>query len=261
MDTTPRRVIRIQHGHRTEDHDALVVESPIEFRIDGVPVAVLMRTPGADADLALGFCLTEGILFRPGEYSDLVPDGEGDRFRIVLAPGVQIDPERFRRSTYTTSSCGVCGKASIDAVRIAAAPPAAGPHLSADSISLLPHRLRALQPGFDATGGIHAAAIFSGGGDPLAAAEDVGRHNAVDKAIGALARSMWPLPPSVLCVSGRVSFEIAQKAAVAGIPIVVGVSAASSLAVELAEELGMTLVGFARGSSMVVYADRGRVTA
>ena len=259
MDTAARDVIHIRNGSRLFDRDVLVVEAPIEFRIQGVPVAVLMRTPGSDADLALGFCLTEGILLHPGEFADLAPDGDGDRYAIELAPGVEIDPEQFRRNTYTTSSCGVCGKASIDAVRIAARPAVHGPSMSATSVCTLPERLRSLQPAFDATGGIHAAVIFSGDGEPLSVAEDVGRHNAVDKAIGALALSAWPLAPSVLCVSGRVSFEIVQKAAVAGIPMVVGVSAASSLAVELAEELGMTLVGFARGASMVVYTDPGRI--
>jgi FdhD protein len=261
VDTTTRRVTRVEGGRSSTESDHLVVEAPVEFRLDRVPIAVLMRTPGDDVSLALGFCLTEGIILAPAEFEGLAPEGEGDRYRIVLSPGVEIDPERFRRNTYTTSSCGVCGKASIDAVRVAVrGVPSAGPFLSTAVIGALPARLRARQPAFDATGAIHAAAIFDADASIESVAEDVGRHNAVDKAIGELSRRRWPLGSAVLCVSGRISFEIVQKAAVAGIPIVVGVSAASSLAVDLAEDMGMTLVGFARGSSMVVYTDPGRIT-
>lgn len=250
--------------HRFDPHpvagvDRLAEEQPLELRIGGVPVAVLMSTPAMEAELALGFALTEGILLSPTELAEVVRSGEGDRFDLVLAPGVSIDPEQFRRNTYTTSSCGVCGKASIDAVRVAARPLPPGPILTPGLISSLPGRLSQAQPGFDATGGLHAAVLFSPEGDLLASAEDVGRHNAVDKTIGKLARKRWPFGEIVLAVSGRVSFEIVQKAAVVGIPMVVGVSAATSLAVDLAAELGLTLIGFARGESFVTYAGLERV--
>jgi FdhD protein len=244
-------------GVRTEEvTDSVVVEEPMEIRLDGVPLAVLMRTPGGERDLALGFAITEGIVLSPTEVASVENEGDGDRFRIVLASGVKVDPEQFRRNAYTTSSCGVCGKASIDAVRVTSRPLPGGPMVGAAFLSSLPARLRDAQPTFAATGGLHGAAIFDAEGNLLSSAEDVGRHNATDKAIGALARKRWPLGESILMVSGRISFEITQKAAVAGIPMVAGVSAASSLAVELAGELGMTLIGFVRGEGMVIYADR-----
>lgn len=232
----------------------------MEIRLGGVPLAVLMRTPGGEADLALGFAITEGIVFSPKEVASVESEGDGDRYRLVLSPGVEVDPEQFRRNAYTTSSCGVCGKASIDAVRITSPPLPTGPLLPTSLVSSLPARLQDAQPTFTATGGLHGAAIFDAEGILLSAAEDIGRHNATDKAIGALARRRWPLGELILMVSGRISFEITQKAAVAGIPVVAGVSAASSLAVELASDLGMTLIGFVRGDDMVIYADpAGRV--
>jgi FdhD protein len=248
-------------NHPHTEADFVVVEEPMEIRLDGVPLAVLMRTPGAEEELVLGFALTEGIVLSPAEIAAVRPDGDGDRYRIVLGPGVRVDPEQFRRNAYTTSSCGVCGKASIDAVRVAARPLPAGPQITPDFVGALPDRLREAQPTFATTGGLHGAAIFDANGELLAAAEDVGRHNATDKAIGSLARRRWPLGEVILMVSGRISFEITQKAAVAGIPIVAGVSAGSSLAVELAGDLGMTLVGFVRGESLVVYADRSRIVS
>jgi FdhD protein len=238
--------------------DEVVVEAPLELRLGSTPIAVVMRTPGMDEDLALGFALTEGIVLRPSEIGAVRPVGP-DRLELVPAEGVEIDPEQFRRNLYATSSCGVCGKASIDAVRITSPRLPAGPVLSPAMVSSLPDRLRAAQPTFDATGGIHAAGIFDPDGTLLAAAEDVGRHNAVDKAIGRAARLRWPLGEVVLAVSGRASFEVAQKAAVGGIPLIAGVSAASSLAAELADELGMTLVGFTRDAGFVVYAGAARV--
>lgn len=253
-------VIRIDQGASPSSvTDRLVVEEPMEIRLGSTPLAVLMRTPGQESDLVLGFAITEGIVLSPGEVSSVEDLGDGDRYQLVLADGVKVDAEQFRRNTYTTSSCGVCGKASIDAVRIAARPLPPGPKISVELLLSLPERLSEAQPTFAATGGLHAAAIFSATGDPLSAAEDVGRHNATDKAIGALARNRWPLGEVILMVSGRISFEIAQKAAVAGIPIVAGVSAASSLAVELANDLGMTICGFVRDRSLVIYAGSGRL--
>lgn len=231
----------------------------MELRLTGVPLAVVMRTPGADRDLALGFALTEGMILAPDEIKDIIPRGDGDRWELVLSDGVVIDPEQFRRNTYTSSSCGVCGKASIDAVRIAARPLPAGPTIEPNLIQRLATALTERQTTFAATGGLHGAAIFDQNGTVLSAAEDVGRHNAVDKAIGSLVRTRWPLGEVIMFVSGRLSFEMAQKAGVVGIPIVCGVSAASALAAELAEELNMTLVGFVRGDGFVVYADPGRL--
>ncbi len=248
----------IEDGNPEPGTDVLAEEEPLEFRIADTPIAVLMRTPGMETQLALGFCLTEGILLAPEEFAGLEPL-DGDRYRIMLSDGVSVDPEQFRRNTYTTSSCGVCGKASIDAVLVAARPLPAGPVLPAGVIASLVGSLRDIQPGFEATGGLHGAAVHSADGAALGWAEDIGRHNAVDKAIGMAASTSWPLGETILVVSGRTSFEIAQKAAVAGIPVVAGVSAASSLAVDLATDLGMTLVGFVRQSRMVVYCGPERI--
>lgn len=249
-------VVRIEDGRPRSETDRVAAEAPVEFRIGRTPVAVLMRTPGMEEELARGFCLTEGILLDPGEL-EAIEQLDGDRYLLRLT--VDVDPERFRRNTYTTSSCGVCGKASIDAVKVAGRPLPQGPILDAATVSSMVGRLREVQSLFDETGGLHGAAIVDPHGPLLASAEDVGRHNAVDKAIGALAAVRWPLGEVALVVSGRISFEIAQKAAVAGIPIVIGVSAASSLAVELAGEVGLTVAGFARGTSFVVYAGRHRI--
>ncbi|MBT8217445.1 MAG: formate dehydrogenase accessory sulfurtransferase FdhD [Acidimicrobiia bacterium] len=232
------------------------------MRLGDTPLAVIMRTPGHDEDLLRGFALTEGIVLDPGEVAAIRPvpgDPEHNRWEIVLADGVTVDPEQFRRNLYTSSSCGVCGKASIDALKVAAPPPPPGPIVDAATLLALPGRMRSAQSTFELTGGQHAAAIFDAAGALLALREDVGRHNAVDKVIGRLAGLRWPIGEVVLLVSGRVSFEIVQKAAVAGIPMVGGVSAASSLAAELAGELGLTVVGFLRTASFNVYAGRERV--
>lgn len=259
METVDRGVLRVGPAHMIPEYDTLVVEEPIELRLDGVPLAVLMRTPGADDNLALGFCLTEGILLQPEELTEVVAVDNGSRYDLKLKLGTSIDPERFRRQMYTSSSCGVCGKASIDAVLVAALPLPHGPIVTSGTLISAVDRLTATQPVFGRTGGLHGAAILSSQGEVWAAAEDVGRHNAVDKVVGAVARSQWPVGESILVISGRVSFEIAQKAAVAGIPIVVGVSAASSLAVDLAAELGMTIAGFVRDGSFVLYTGAERI--
>jgi FdhD protein len=260
--SSERTIIRHgAHGVRaTEDH--VVVEAPVEFRLGDVPIAVLMRTPGRDAELLLGFAITEGIVLVPDEVAAVRPIGAvgDDRWELVLADGVDVDPEQFRRNLYTTSSCGVCGKASIDAVRVAARPLPPGPVVDPAVVLDLPHRMRATQTEFERTGGVHAAAAFTAEGQLIDLCEDVGRHNAVDKLVGTLARTRWPLGDVVLVVSGRVSFEIVQKAAVAGIPIVAGVSAASSLAADLGEELGMTVIGFVRPDGFNVYAGPTRLS-
>lgn len=258
-----RPITRLGPDGQGSVDDALVVERPVEFRLSGVPVAVLMRSPGDDEDLARGFALSESIVLDPDEILRIERVGVGaddDRWEIVLRSGVTVDPEQFRRSTYTSSSCGVCGKASIDAVRIAARPLPPGPQLHRATIARLPEVMRRAQSEFEVTGGIHAAAGFTANGELVAIREDIGRHNAVDKLIGCLARDHWPLHEFVMMVSGRVSFEIVQKCAVVGIPMVCGVSAASSLAAELGEELGMTVVGFVRNGSCNVYCGADRIT-
>lgn len=254
---TSRAVIRVRE-HVEGAEDQLVVEEPMEIRLDGTPLAVVMRTPGDDLDLALGFAITEGIVTDPGDITDIVDVGEG-RWDLVTSQGVSVDPSQFQRNFYSTSSCGVCGKASIDAIRVAGARPPSGPVVSAEVILSLPDLLHDSQTAFHATGGLHAAAAFDADGAVLTVREDVGRHNAVDKVIGHLARLVWPLPPLGLIVSGRVSFEITQKAAVAGISMICGVSAASSLAVDLAEEFGMTVVGFLRDGGFTVYTGPSRI--
>jgi FdhD protein len=260
--TEQRRVLRIGVDGEVAVDDFLAPEAPLEVRLGGTPIAVLMRTPGHEADLALGFAITEGIILRPTEISAVrqtAGDDEGNRWEIVPAEGVSIDPEQFRRNLYTSSSCGVCGKASIDAVRIVSPPLPAGPIVDRGVILSLPESMGKAQESFALTGGLHAAAAFSAEGSLLAVREDVGRHNAVDKLVGALAAEAWPLPDMVLLVSGRISFEMVQKAAVAGISLVCGVSAASSLAVDLAVELGVTVVGFLKSDGFNVYAGRQRV--
>ncbi|MDR9452146.1 MAG: formate dehydrogenase accessory sulfurtransferase FdhD [Acidimicrobiia bacterium] len=260
--TEQRRVLRVGAGREQRVDDHLAAEAPLEIRLGDTPIAVLMRTPGCEADLALGFAITEGIILRPNEITGVrrVPgDDEGNRWEIQPAAGVVIDAEQFRRNLYTSSSCGVCGKASIDAVRIAAPPLPDGPVVDRAIILSLPERMADAQESFALTGGLHAAAAFTPGGELLAVREDIGRHNAVDKLVGALAVEGWPLPELVLLVSGRISFEMVQKAAVAGIPLVCGVSAASSLAVDLADELGVTVIGFLKSDGFNVYSGEQRV--
>jgi FdhD protein len=250
------------NGERVDGEDVLTTEGPVEFRIAGVPIAVLMRTPGRDDSLARGFMITEGIVLGPSEIDSVDPvegSSEGDRYDVILAEGVIVDPEQFRRNVYASSSCGVCGKASIDAVLVASRRPPDGPVVTPGFIAGLPDRMRSIQDQFDLTGSVHAAAVFDSSGELVASAEDVGRHNAVDKVVGELASKRWPIGEVVLVVSGRIGFEIVQKAAVAGIPIVCGISGASSLAASLGEESGVTVVGFLRGDSFSVYSGGRRI--
>ncbi len=254
---TSRRVVRVRDGVAAFD-DHLVVEEPLEIRLDGSSLAVVMRTPGHDGELALGFAITEGIVTDPTDIADVEFLGDG-RWNLVTRDEITIDPTRFRRNFYSTSSCGVCGKASIDAIRVTGARPPQGPVVDVDVVLGLPDKLHEHQAAFHSTGGLHAAAAFDPTGSVVAVREDVGRHNAVDKVIGHLARHDWPLPPLGLMVSGRISFEITQKAAVAGISLICGVSAASSLAVDLAEEFGMTVVGFLREGGFTLYTGEQRL--
>ncbi len=251
--------------------DALAVEEPLEIRLgfaDGGrrghrAVAVTMRTPGHDAELAVGFLVTEGVVTAREQVVGVRPCGRaGNVVRVGLRPGVAVDFARLDRHSYTASSCGVCGKTSLEAVRVAAGdrPPAGRPVLDPAVVHGLPEALRAAQPVFGRTGGLHAAALFDPRGRLLCVREDVGRHNALDKLIGCqFLAGRTPLADAVLLVSGRASFELVQKAAVAGVPVLAAVGAPSSLAVDLARERGLTLLGFVRESRFTVYAGPERV--
>ena len=247
------RVVRLPGGAAD---DRVAVEEPLEIRINGRAVAVTMRTPGHDEELALGFCLSEGL--RP--VAARLPDDLATNAVEVDAPG--FDPGRLARSFYTSSSCGVCGKGALEAVAVEAPRVESELRLPAGLVASLPDRLRAAQAGFEATGGLHATGLFSAAGELLCVREDVGRHNALDKVIGwAFREGRLPLSESVLCVSGRLSFELVQKTAVAGCPLLVAVGAPSSLAIELAEDRGVTLCGFVRDGRMNVYSGPWRVLA
>jgi FdhD protein len=230
--------------------DEVAVEEPLEIRVDGVPLAITMRTPGEDEELALGFLYGEGLIDGPR--------GAGVTLDVntVEVDGPLLKDPSIRRF-YTTSSCGVCGKGALEEVDCEAAPP--GPRIDRHVLAHLPEHLK--QPTFQRTGGLHATGLFTPDGELLKVSEDVGRHNAMDKVIGwALRRDAVPLHPNILCVSGRLSFELVQKAAMAQAPILVGVGAPSSLAVRLAHDKGMTLAGFARGERVNVYTGTERVT-
>jgi FdhD protein len=244
-------VVRVPDG---DNSDVVAVEEPLEIRIAGRPVAVTMRTPGHDEELALGFALSEGL--RPADAR--LPDDLAANTVELDAPG--FDPDRLARSFYTSSSCGVCGKGALEAVAVEAPRVESDLRLPAALVAALPDRLREAQPAFEATGGLHATGLFSAGGKLLCLREDVGRHNAMDKVVGwAFRAARLPLADSVLCVSGRLSFELVQKAAVAGCPVLVAVGAPSSLAVELARDRGVTLCGFVRGGRMNVYTEPWRI--
>jgi FdhD protein len=275
--TARKRVTRIILGENPADttlsrrEDVLAVEEPLEIRVGGTSLSITMRTPGHDFDLATGFLISEGVVAHTGEIAAIrycagvTEEGENtfNVLDVTLAKGVAAPDPSLERNFYMTSSCGLCGKASIDAVRTASHH--ANPHdplvIDAALLASFPDRLRAGQEVFDKTGGLHAAALFDGRtGEMLVLREDVGRHNAVDKVIGwAHGEGLLPLAGMVLQVSGRASFELTQKASMAGIPILAAVSAPSSLAIDLAQESGMTVVGFMRGRSMVVYAGEQRV--
>jgi FdhD protein len=254
-------------GKVVRKQDYLAAEEPLEIRIGNDPLSVTMRTPGHDLELAAGFLFTEGLVTKRGQIVSLdseIPDGgetRGNVVRAVLAPEAAPDFEKMRRHFFAASSCGICGKASIDSVRVRTLEPA-NPHFRVDAEVLLhlPESLRASQAVFGRTGGLHAAALFNGKGELLVVREDIGRHNAVDKVIGwALLGDRVPLSDSILLVSGRGGFEIVQKAIAAGLPVVACVSAPSSLAVQLARELRQTLIGFLRGRRFVIYAGEERI--
>jgi FdhD protein len=267
---SPTRLVAIHDGVRSERADSLATEEPMEIRIQGpdqdpVQVAVTMRTPGGDFELAVGFLFTEGLItpadVRRVAYCDNLP-GEDQRYNVVsVTVGSAFDAAKLRRNFFASSSCGVCGKAALDDVEVRCAPVASGPVVALDVVLGLPDALRTAQKVFAKTGGLHAAGLFTRDGELITVREDVGRHNAVDKVIGerVLAGAV-PLAEVILQVSGRLSFEIVQKAAVAGIPIVSAVSAPSSLAVDTGDRFGMTLVGFVREGRCNVYTHPERVT-
>ena len=268
--TVRRPVLRVSGDEQRRGQDSLAAEEPLELRVGGVPLAVTMRTPGDDVELAHGFLLTEGVIgdmadISTARYCDSL-DAHGRNtynvLDVLLAPGVAPPAAEVTRNFYTTSSCGVCGKASLEAVRLKSRfSPARDPvTVTTATLTLLPELLRDAQQVFERTGGLHAAGLFTAVGELLVAREDVGRHNAVDKVLGwALMAGLVPAAGHVLLVSGRASFELVQKAVMAGVPMLAAVSAPSSLAVELAEDAGVTLVGFLRGQSMNVYTGAERV--
>jgi FdhD protein len=262
-------VVRFAAQAPSAARDAVAREEPLEIQIGGTPLAVVMRTPGHDADLALGFLSSERVI---ASIEDVLsvrhcrevrsPEAADNVVRVALADGVRVDWEALRRNLYASSSCGVCGKATIENA-LACAPPIRDPaRFDPALFPPLPERLAAAQPGFARTGGLHAAALFDRGGTLLVAREDIGRHNAVDKVLGfCLREKRWPLAGHVLLVSGRISFEIVQKALAARLPLVAGVSAPSSLAISLAERAGIALIGFLRSGTFNVYGETSRVRA
>lgn len=268
--TARRRASHLTADTVTTRPETLAVEEPMEIRINGTAITVTMRTPGSDVELAQGFLLTEGVI---GQRDDIArvqycrgADEDGvnsyNVLDVSLAPNVAMPDVDVTRNFYTTSSCGVCGKGSIDAIRlISRHSPGDDPTVVAtETLSAMPDQLRSAQRIFATTGGLHGAALFDADGTMLVVREDIGRHNAVDKVIGwALENDRIPLTGTVLLVSGRASFELTQKAVMAGIPVLAAVSAPSSLAVDLASQAGLTLVAFLRGDSMNVYTRPDRV--
>ncbi|MDQ0733599.1 formate dehydrogenase accessory sulfurtransferase FdhD [Arthrobacter agilis] len=271
--TQRRRITKFRVGAQTgRREDVLAGEEPLEIRLGGSAFTVTMRTPGDDFDLVAGFLVSEGVVWEPGQLPSLrycagVDENGRQTFNVVeaqLRPGVELPDTAMERHVYTSSSCGICGTASIDAVR-----KSSRFDLHEDSapvdltvLASLPDRLRASQKLFDRTGGVHAAGLFTAEGELLCLREDVGRHNAVDKVVGwALREGMLPLRGTILQVSGRASFELVQKAQLAGIPVLAAVSAPSSLAADLADDAGLTLVGFSRGTTLNCYSHPDRIAA
>ena len=264
------RVTKVRGNLRESTEDSVAIEEPLEIRLgyedagqrQTRSVSITMRTPGDDEDLATGFLFTESIIQSPDDIAIIKPCTGDNTIRVELEDGVDVDLDRLQRHFYTSSSCGVCGKSSLDALRATGLEPmtAIPAQFSRDVLVDTPGRLRAMQETFTETGGLHAAAAFGSDGELLVVREDVGRHNAVDKVIGALLRaSRLPARDLGLMVSGRASFELMQKATVAGMPLLAAVSAPSSLAVELAREFNVTLVGFLRGDTFNVYAGEERI--
>jgi FdhD protein len=251
---------RIRGNARERVEDELAVEEPLEIRVDGEPLAVTMRTPGEDEELALGFLAGEGLIAGPDDVATAGPPADlaANTVEVWTTNGLRRDPGA--RSFYTTSSCGVCGKGAIESVRVEVGEAPERQSVDVDLVQSAPRRARSEQTAFERTGGLHATALFEPAGELIVLREDVGRHNAMDKAIGSqLLAGRYPLKGVVACLSGRASFELVQKAALAGLAGIVAVGAPSSLAVELARERSMLLCGFARGESFNLYSGRLRM--
>ena len=265
-EAAPVDVHRWKAGGIERQADFVAREEPLEIRVRGRSVAVTMRTPGYDEELAAGFLLTEGLLRRPEDVIEIAHCTQGEAadlknvLNVFLAPSVEVNFDQLTRHVFASSSCGLCGKATIEDVHQHFPPVAAKFPVAGKTLLDLPAKLRAAQATFEQTGGLHAAAIFDAEGRLIVLREDVGRHNAVDKVIGhGFLNRLLPFERHVLMVSGRASFEIMQKALAARVPVVAAVSAPSSLAVEFARESGQTLVGFVRGASMNIYAGEERI--
>jgi FdhD protein len=262
----PLSLVRVEGGVRREQRDQVAHEEPLEIQVNGASVAVLMRSPGDDEDLVRGFLITERVI---GSIKDIdtlrhcttVPDPEAEEnvMQVRLRAGVPFDLERLRRHTFASSSCGVCGKATIENACATAGPLSSDVRVPARWLATLPDGLRATQLAFEQSGGVHAAGLWQADGPMIVAREDVGRHNAVDKVVGAISQTHVDTLRTVLVVSGRVSFELVQKVVAARIPVIAGVSAPTSLAVRMADALGVTLLGFVRGDAMNVYSHADRI--
>jgi FdhD protein len=268
--TAPARILSVKGGSPVTRPDRLASEEPMEIRAAGPgqaaeSVAVTLRTPGNDFELAVGFLYTEALIGSRGDVASVAycadPGPEEQQYNIVTVELTRtFDGSALKRNFYATSSCGICGKASIDQVRLSCKQLEPGPVVAGSKVASLPDKLRAAQRIFEETGGLHGSGLFDAGGNLLSVREDIGRHNAVDKLVGqSVLSGSVPLSERILMVSGRISFEIVQKAAMAGIPIVCAVSAPSNLAVETADDLGMTLVGFVRNGGFNVYAHPERI--
>ena len=258
-------VVRCGDGEKAERlTDALAREEPLEIRVRQRSIAVTMRTPGHDRELAAGFLLSEGLIKKAGDIAEIAPCVQSKTpenvLNVFLSSEVEVDFERLTRHVFASSSCGLCGKASIEAVHQQFPPVASDVTISREVLAALPERMHTAQQNFAATGGLHAAAVFDADGNLIVLREDVGRHNAVDKVLGyGLLTNRLPFGSQVLLVSGRASFEIVQKALAARIPIICAISAPSSLAVEFARENGQTLVGFLRGQTLNIYSRAERI--
>ena len=266
LSTRERSKIRIEDHRATSSEDEVAAEEPLEIRVQGVSLAVVMRTPGDDEDLAAGFLCTEGIVesharVKRIEHCDVAaePDAVDNVIQVRLQEDIQLDLEVFRRNTYASSSCGICGKATLENIKLRVEANDSELYLSPDVIYGLPAALEGKQQAFLRSGGLHAAALYDVTGNLCVLREDVGRHNAVDKVVGAELRRYGCVRSPILLVSGRISFEVVQKAALAGIALLAGISAPTSLAVDLANALNITLVGFLRGRKMNVYAAPHRI--
>jgi FdhD protein len=259
-----RSVWKIQRGRGSEISDWVVVEEPLEIRVDGESLAVIMRTPGHDLELAAGFCLTEGVVrsmdaigtIRQCRSGD---DGDLNIIEVSLAPGTTLDHQRLRRNLISSAACGLCGKASLEALATQASPVTSRVRVQREVLESLPERLLLSQENFGRTGALHASGLFDADGRIRLCREDVGRHNAVDKVVGRVALDGLSARDAILLVSGRTSFEILQKAAVAGIPIVCAISGPTTLAIETARAFNITLVNFLRGEGMNVASGQERI--